>query len=224
MDILKAKKFFKENETCTLMSLRTMTHFIDKDKIYVFAEKEIAESFIASKQNIKVTEMRKNDVVEMTRFCNASGIRKIILNVKGEDHVIPVCSDPSDHSYKNGACTHILLTLKQNKRTEDLLHLTKVHYLVPIEIRYDNGFDEIKYLLARKPHSDEIMGVVFSDIAAFEIWQSEEDPDRRYAPIEIGYRQLAAISQNNGFIINPGSMSFAVTPKMIRQIGMIRKK
>lgn len=215
----------KAARTWTILSTRTMQYMIRKDGIRIYMTKAMAEKDAEAleedgfdEEDYMIDGPSYRSLTSITKFCLEYGIGNLTFVKDEERKTFRIVKPRGDHGYYNPSLARTCILTKQNKKKKYLLSFANADYILPIEVDRSENFPKLKFCFARSKKTENLILICFTDLSSFASWQSLADKENKYAPIKLNFEQTRRLADSKGFLINPGSLGFVVTEKIMDMI------
>ena len=189
--------------------------YLDENRrAFLFVDDLQAKKKRAELKSVKLIDVTNRSLRDISSLCYASGASH--LSIVGEDDVEDekLLRENLIRRYYNSDLNAYLRLQARFKRLEAKTKLSDCKYIVAVNI--DKNREEYIVYASAKSKSGLSALVAFSDLAEFEQWKNKYG--QKYKPLEIDFLGLQRLGGRHGFLINPLTSKFYLSPELIDEI------
>jgi hypothetical protein len=191
--------------------------YLDENRrSYLFVDELKAKKKRAELEDVKIIDVTNRGLRDIFSICYASGATHLYIvgDNPAEDNDEKIEKENLVRRYYNNKLNGCLRLQVQYKSLEAKEELANCVYIVAVNI--DKTREEYMVYANVKNSKGFNALVAFSDLAEFEQWKNKYG--QKYKPLEVDFLGLQRLGGRHGFLINPLTSKFYLSPELIDDI------
>lgn len=182
---------------------------------YLFLDELAAKAFRSGDKDISLVNVKKHGFKAIQSICYAAGAEKFIMVEKnGVEQEEYLDERYLERRYYNSDLNAFLGLQLRSKDDTFVKEFARCKYIVATNI--DKTREQYILYASAKNNKGQHVLLAFSDLKEFEAWRSKHG--LKYKPLEVDFLGLQRLGGYHGFLVNPESNKFYLSPNFIKLV------
>lgn len=181
---------------------------------FLFVDELQAKKMRAEIKSVKLIDVTNRNLRDIASLCYASGASYLSIVGENDSEDLKIEKENLIRRYYNSDLNAYLRLQLRFRSLEAKKKLADCKYIVAVNI--DKNREEYIVYASAKSKSGLNALVAFSDLAEFEQWRQKFG--QKYKPLEVDFLGLQRLGGRHGFLINPLTSKFYLSPELIDEI------
>lgn len=190
--------------------------YISSDRAaYLFLDELAAKAFRSEHKNISLANVKKHGFKAIQSICYAAGAEKFVMIEKNGVRQEEFLDERYlERRYYNSDLNAFLGLQFRSSDGTFLKEFSRCKYIVAANI--DKTREQYISYASAKTGSGMHVLLAFSDLKEFDLWHSKHG--LKYKPLEVDFLGLQRLGGYHGFLVNPESNKFYLSPNFIKVV------